>query len=59
MNWWHSKIFEIQPFKEISLVSGLFSASLKEYSQFHNENDIKISLYRGWKIIHLSITWEL
>ena len=43
-------------FKEISLVSALFSASLKEHSQFHNKNDIKMSLYRGRKIVHLSIT---
>lgn len=59
MHWWLSKIFEIRPFKEISLVSALFSASLKEHSQFHNKNDIKMSLYRGRKIVHLSITWEL
>ena len=41
MHWWLSKIFEKRPFKEISLVSALFSASLKEHSQFHNKNDIK------------------
>lgn len=59
INWWLSRIFEIWPFREVSLVSPLYSASLKEHSQLHNENDIKRSLYWGWKIRHLSITWEL
>lgn len=58
-HWWLSKIFEIWPFEEVSIVSPLFSASLKEHSQLHNENDIKKSLYGRWKIVHLSIIWEL
>lgn len=49
MHWWLSKIFEIWPFKEVSLISPLFSAFLKENSQLHNENDTKGHYTEGEK----------
>lgn len=57
MHWWFSKVFETRPLKEVSLVSPLFSESLKEHLQLHNENYLR-SLYWGWKKVGLTITWE-